>query len=201
MATTSFEKLSTSYDRAYPLYPVPNVGVGRTLPDARFAAGGLSRWLFRRHAPGDVPRRDAAPRDAPRRGARRDHALRRDAGYAEHPFRPLCQLRLHHRRLAKESGEPLVPGRFGVQGVYVAGVGTLQSVVENADQIVVLIAGAGSLLAGVHESSSSKSSGVKRSVPAPGVRQTVAPAGESGGSPPPGPPFENKYAMFQLNMG
>src|ERR671921_180574 len=165
-------------------------GWGRALPDARPAAGGLSGWLFRWHAPRDVPRRDAAPR----RGPRRDHALRRYTGYAEHPFRPLCQLRLHHRRLAKESGEPLVPGRFRVQGVYVAGVGPLQGVVENADQIVVLIAGAGSLLAGVHESSSSKSSGVKRSVPAPGVRQTVAPAGESGGSPPPGPPFENKKA-------
>src|ERR671910_680919 len=155
MATTSFEKLSTSYDRAYPLWPGPNVrGWGRALPDARAAAGSLSgRWL-RRHAPRDVPRRDT-PRDVTRRRLRRDHALRRDAGDAEHPLRPLCQLRLHYRRLAEEGGETLVPSCFGVQGIDVAGVGPLQGVVEDADQVVVFVAGARCLLARVHKRSSS----------------------------------------------
>src|SRR5215210_4906166 len=134
MATTSFEKLSTSYDGAYPLRPGPNVR-GRSLPDARPAAGGLSGRWFRRHAPRDAPRRDA--------------------GDAEHPLRPLCQLRLHYRRLAEESGETIVPSCFGVQGIDVTGVGPLQGVVEDADQVVVFVAGARGLLAGVHKRSSS----------------------------------------------
>src|SRR5215210_5439753 len=153
MATTSFEKLSTSYDGAYPLRPGPNVR-GRGLPDARPAAGGLSGRWFRRHAPRDVPRRDT-PRDVTRRRLRRDHALRRDAGYAEHPLCPLCQLRLHYRRLAEESGETIVPSCFGVQGIDVTGVGPLQGMVEDADQVVVFVAGARGLLAGVHKRSSS----------------------------------------------
>src|SRR5215217_2838449 len=116
----------------------------------------LLRGLWRRV----LPHYDAVlrTRDLLGGGARRDPDPGRDLGDAQQLFRPLgnphiCDLRLPEE--LEKLGTP--PHRLGVQSVRLTRIGSLQSVVERADQVVVLIAGTRGALAGIHPFSSCRS--------------------------------------------
>jgi hypothetical protein len=54
---------------------------------------------------------------------------------------------------SKEGGELAPVGGLSVRNVYLAVLGPVQGVVEAADEVVVLVAGSGDLLSGIHFSS------------------------------------------------
>jgi hypothetical protein len=109
-------------------------GVGRRDDIGRW--GGIGRG-------GHAFRRDLG---LERGGARHGAAClpRYDAtSYTQKPLRPLGQIPLRRLGLSEE-GRVLVPsGGLGVQGVRVAVLCTVQSVVEHSDEVVVLVAGTG----------------------------------------------------------
>src|SRR5918998_4547684 len=106
------------------------------------------------HIPRHVPQRGPRHvRRAPTRGSVRSGAgaeLRRGLEDTKQPFRPLCDLRLYDLRLPEEGRKPLVACGLGVEGVTLARIGTIQGVVEDADEVVVLIPGARGLLPVIH---------------------------------------------------
>src|SRR5215204_2562584 len=88
-----------------------------------------------------------------RNTSRRGTELWRGFQDAEQLLRPLGQLRLHYLCLPEEGGHVLFTGNLGVRGVAVAVLGTLQGVIEDAYQIVVLVSRSRGLLSVIHLSS------------------------------------------------
>lgn len=133
------------------------------LPGKPFAARGIAHgrspappkvFLARRCAWRITHGRNPAARMVPgfcvpttRNGAGLDVELRRGLDDTQQFLASFGDLHLRRLGLPEEGTKPLVAGRLGVHGVMVAVVCAVQSVVEDAYEVVVFVLGAGGAFA------------------------------------------------------